>query len=464
MKNNVLKTINHFKIAEEYWLNIFSGEPAEIKMPADFTAPGQYQPGATPVAFGGTLSGKVSTMSSRDHMGAYIILLTAFKIFIFKYTSLNDIIVASPLYNPDNLEYNKFIASRHRIEEGETFKELLMKVKKNVIEGYKHEHFPFDTLSGLLEIDKEVSLFRVAFLFENIHFNTAKKEFIDCLISNYENEITFSVCNTHEELKGELLYNANIFSQESVWRFTRHYLHILQQVLTDVHIKTRDVQWLTKEEKKRLLFDLNDSAAQFPGDKVVHGLFEEQVEKSGDSVALIAGGGNAGENQPLTVDHADIGPPSVPDRERHFTYNQLNEKSNRLAGLLIEKGIGPGAIVALMVERSVELVTGMLAIMKAGGAYLPLDVTDPQTRTRYILADSDVDILLTAKDFSREQDKYSPKNPENTTDSENPMYVIYTSGSTGEPKGVEISHRAAVNFLTSMAHEPGLTEQDVLLA
>jgi amino acid adenylation domain-containing protein len=235
-----------------------------------------------------------------------------------------------------------------------------------------------------------------------------------------------------------------------------HFQTLLQGIVSDPDTGIADLPLLTEVERHQLLVEWNDTKRNYPQNQCIHQLFEQQVELTPDAIALIF------ENQKLT-------------------YRELNERANKVAHYLKTLGVKPEVLVGICMERSLEMVIGILAIAKAGGAYVPLDPTYPKERLAFMLADAQVSVLLVQPHLVQELPPhqaqvvcidsecqefaaYSPENPTSEVTAENLAYVIYTSGSTGKPKGVQISHRAVVNFLMAMRQTPGLTEQDILLS
>jgi amino acid adenylation domain-containing protein len=235
---------------------------------------------------------------------------------------------------------------------------------------------------------------------------------------------------------------------------TGDFQNLLESTVTNRHEGLSETPLLTDAEKHQLLVEWNDTRIDYPDDKCIHELFEDQVEKSPDAIAVVF-------------------------KDQLLTYQELNHRANQLAHYLRSLGIGPEVLVGLCAERSIDMIVGLLGILKAGGAYVPLDLAYPQERLAFMLDDAKVKVLLTQQQFVSslhhpypvclDQDwhtiaTHSTHNPARNLSAHNLAYLIYTSGSTGKPKGVLISHRGVVNFLASTAREPGLTEADVVLA
>ncbi len=261
-----------------------------------------------------------------------------------------------------------------------------------------------------------------------------------------------------QEDGGECLwvYNAEVLDEESVVKMQQGFTTFLQGIVSDPERRLSDLPLLTKAEQYCLLVEWNATQTVYPKQRCIHQLFEAQVERTPDAVAVIF-------------------------EDEQLTYRELNGKANQLAHHLQQHGVGPGVLVGLCVERSLEMVVGLLGILKAGGAYVPLDPTYPPERIAFMLEDAQVPVLVTQQHLLTQLPAHGTKvvcpdtdaallaqqneaNPVSEVTSDDLAYVIYTSGSTGRPKGVQILHRAVVNFLLSMRQQPGLTLQDTFLA
>jgi amino acid adenylation domain-containing protein len=342
--------------------------------------------------------------------------------------------VGAPIYKQEitGKFINTILAIRNKLEREMTFKELLLQVRATFLEATENQNYPIETLLYKLDIEsteEDFPLFDVAVLLKNIH----DKEYIQHIRLN----TIFSFMRTGDSVEGELTYNSSLFTGTSVNGIIRHFDNLMQAALFNLETELGSLEILSGDEKRRILYDFNHTKVDHPLDRTIHDLFEEQVLRQPGATALLFAGGQ-------------------------LTYGELNKRAARLAGLLIRKGVRAESIVAVMVERSFEMIIGMLGILKADGAYLPIDCQHPPERINYMFHDSGVKLLLTQAhlpdrlnntvehivltDENIDADEIDGKSP-NSTGAAHLAYVIYTSGSTGRAKGVGVAHRSIVNTL-----------------
>jgi amino acid adenylation domain-containing protein/non-ribosomal peptide synthase protein (TIGR01720 family) len=412
MKSEIVFPMDEFKKSQGYWLKKLAGDLQELKLFSDFPQTRHYQGVTYKTDFERGIFEPLVQISKGNDISLYIILLTALKIVFYKYSGQQDIIVSSPTYKSNSLEYNKIVLLRNLLEPKITFKELLLRVKETVVAGYKNQYYPVRKIIELLEIEDSALLFKIFVLLENIHDAVGKSE----LLNNYRNDMIVSFQENGGHLGCHVCYNSKLFKEETIARIIKHYFFILKQILSNRNIELEKIELSSPGEKKKILEEFNHTETWYPADKTIHGLFAEQVEKTPDHVALVF-------------------------EDRYMTYGELNKKSGGPASMLKGRGIEPGSIVGLTVNRSIEMVVGMLGILKAGCAYLPIDPGYPQERIDYMLADSSAGILMS------ELSKEFPTHLTHLTHPTHLCYVIYTSGSTGKPKGVAVQHSSIVNTL-----------------
>ena len=400
----------------------------------------------------------------------FMSLLAAFKILLYRYTGQEDIVVGSPIANRNRAEIEGLIGVfvntlvlRTDFSGNPTFEELLYRVRKMTIDAYANQDLPFEKLVEELQVERDVNynpIFQVSFAWQNTP--KVKFELPELTITPFAVEHTRALFDLHLDLtetdsglEGYWEYNTDLFDRSTIERMSKHFQTLLEAIATNPEQQVSQLPLLTPAERHQLLTEWNQTQRDYPQEQYIHQLFEEQVKKTPDAVAIVF-------------------------EDQQLTYRELNCKANRLANYLRSLGVEPEVLVGICVERSLEMVVGLLGILKAGGAYVPLDPHYPKERLCYMLADSDVELLLTQSSLSTSLPEHQAKVVCLDTDwgaiaqhsqndlkekiaQENLAYVIYTSGSTGKPKGVQIRHRSLTNFLNAM-HQIGIKEQDILLS
>ncbi|UCH93176.1 MAG: amino acid adenylation domain-containing protein [Candidatus Aminicenantes bacterium] len=433
----------------EYWLNKLSGELLKSSFPFDMSKKPGHERSMKRLnfAFTGETFSRFMRLSNHSDIRLYIILTAGVMVLIDKYTGNQDIIVGTPIYRQEVESdlINKILALRHQLSNHMTFKELLLQLSKTNSEAVQNINYPIETLPHELNMtfhDNEFPLFDIAVLVENIH----EKSYIDHLNLN----VIFSFLRTGESVEGVLEYNAGLYRQETMERIMAHFINVMQHALFGIDAKISDISILSEEETRQLVFDFNDTRTDYPRDKTIHQLFEEQVKRGPGHTALIG-----------TTYHPIEG---AAGNRPEVTYQELDEKATQLAQVLRDKGMISETIAAVLLDRSIELITAVLAVLKAGGAYLPVDMEYPADRINYLLEDSHTKLLLasgdpgdkvkfagTIIDVGNERlyrgERANPEPLEPLSCADNLAYVIYTSGTTGKPKGVMIEHRAVVNYV-----------------
>ena len=421
---------------------------------------------------------QLQAFSQTENCSLFITLLTALKALLLRYTGQEDIILGSVatshFKNSQSTEPSQLINTvplRTNVSANLTVKELFAKVTQTVREAALYPDYSFEELCEDLGV---TSIFQVMLVPCNLPF-----EFSDTPIEpeniaqiseqNNNCDLKIFVLPTEKSLSLKCEYNSQLFQSASIQRLLGHFQTLLAGLIANPQQNLASLPLLSEVQEQQLLVEWNNTQQEYPQNYCIHQLFEEQVAKTPDAVAVVF-------------------------EEDQFTYQQLNQKANQLAHHLRQLGVKAETLVGIGVERSLEMLIGLLGILKAGGAYVPLDPSYPPERLAYMLEDAEVKIILTqdnlvnyleekviatviqAKEIDQEinllcLDKDWPliaKQPLHNPNPEiavyNLAYVIYTSGSTGKPKGVQLPHQGVVNFLVSMSQQPGLTEQDILLA
>ena len=439
-----------------YWKKQLAGAPEVLNLPTDRPRPPEqsYRGARQSIELTGELTQALKTLSRKEGATLYMILLAAFQIVLHRYTGQDDISVGSPIANRNRIEIESLIGFfvntvvlRTDLSGNPTFRELLRRVRDTALDAYAHQDLPFEKLVEELQPERELSrspLFQVMFTFQNASWRDLELSGLKVSPMWITNEttkfdLTMSVKEEGGRLGLSLQYSTDLFNEPTIARLLDHFETVLTGIVANPDQRIASLPLLTDSEKHRLLVEWNKTERDYPKEKCLHELFEEQAKVTPGSIAVVCEGGE-------------------------LTYGELNERSNRLAHYLRRLGVGPEVLVGICVQRKLEMVIGLLGILKAGGAYVPLDPNYPAERLAYILKDAKAAVLITEQPLIgtvatpgtavicldrdwQQIDKESDKNPDNDAVSENLAYVIYTSGSTGQAKGVAIRHASAVAFL-----------------
>jgi amino acid adenylation domain-containing protein len=455
-----------------YWKRQLAGPPAALGLPTDRPRPAVQSYRGARHAFGlpGPLSEALRGLSRREGATPFMTLLAALQALLGRYTGQADVSVGSPVANRNRAETEGLIGFfvntlvlRTDLSGNPTFRELLGRVRAVALGAYAHQDLPFEQLVGALQPERDLSrspLFQVLFVLQNAPLPALRLGQLTLSPVEVEGgtakfDLTLSLMDTGQGLEGALEYNTDLFDAATVARMAEHFQTLLAGIAADAGQRLADLPLLAEAERRQLLVEWNATAAPFPADACLHELFERQVERGPEAVALVC-------------------------QEEQLSYAELNARANRLAHHLRERGVGPEARVGLCLERGVEMVVAVLAVLKAGGAYVPLDPDYPSRRLGFMLHDAGVAVLLTQQRLlprlpphearvvcldSTTQDwqRCSAANPAPAAMALHPAYVIYTSGSTGQPKGAVNTHRGVCNLLRWMQGAYGLGASDRVL-
>ena len=426
---------------KEYWLNRLAGEPGPVGFQADY-APGPEGriPAEAALELPGELVSKLKKLSNNSDLRLYIALTTGLLALLYKYTGKEDILIGAPIFKQavEGQLINTVLTLRSSVAADMTFRHLLMQVSKALYDANENQNYPIETLLYKLNIpyskEADFPLFDIAVLLENLHV----RKYLERI--HLKMIFSFAWEKQEQRIRGKVEYDGRLFREDSIKRIITHFIGLLEMAFLDMDLELIRLDITPQEEKRQLLYEFNDTAVEYPGDKSLHRLFAEQVERTPDGVAVVG---------------AD--PRVCPNC---LTYRHLNEQSDHVAFMLQEKGVMSDSIVGIMMERSIEMIIGMLGILKAGGAYLPIDVGYPQERIQYMLEDGNVKILIGMEECQKKiivNCKLLIGRPRRGLHHSNQLaYIIYTSGTTGRPKGVMIGHRNAVNTVCWFGGQYGI--------
>ena len=445
-----------------YWRKQLEGAPAVLNLPTDRPRPARqsYRGARQSIDLSLELTQGLKTLSHREGVTLYMTLLAAFQILLHRYTGQDDIVVGSPIANRNRIEIEGLIGFfvntlvlRANFTGNPTFTALLAQVRETALDAYAHQDLPFEKLVEELRPERDLSrspLFQAMFVFQNTPSRDVTLNGLDIRPMRIAGETTkfdlkLSANEEARRLRVGVQYDTNLFNADTIERMLGHFQNLLQGIVSNPHQHIADLSILTKVERQQILFAWNDSKTDYPKDKCIHELFETQVEKTPDAIA-------------------------VTFEDERFSYRELNERANQLAHHLIELGVGTGALVGLCMERSIEMIVGLLAILKAGGAYVPLNPCYPQERLGFMVKDTEVGIILTDEAslpslpsrnsprlicLDRDWQKIAREplgNLRNENTAGGLAYVIHTSGSTGVPKAVPVPHRGIVRLLFGVGY------------
>jgi surfactin family lipopeptide synthetase A len=453
-----------------YWRKRLA-DPPILELPTDRARPPVqgFRGARESLELSSSLSETLKDLSELEGAPLFVTLLAAFQTLLSRYTGQRDILVGSIVPGREGVSAENLIGLfahtvliRTEVETDVTFRELLRHVRDLSQRDCEYQNMPFDRLVGELQMGRELSrnpLFQVLISFTSA-MSAARESWeivnLDVDGGAAKVDLQLQLYDRADGIFARFTYNTDIFDAATISRMAGHFQRLLEGVVANPDQRLSELPLLTQAETHQLLAEWNDTQTNYPKDRPLHHLFESQVERTPEATAVVFG-------------------------NERLTYRELNRRANQLAHYLVSLGVGPDVLVGILVERSLDMVVGLLGILKAGGSYVPLDPAYPSERIAFMLEDSEVAVLLTQRHLLdsipdprarvvvldadwHEIAKKEDKNPVHTGGPENLSYVIYTSGSTGKPKGVQIPHRAVVNFLTSMSHTPGMTEADRLLS
>jgi amino acid adenylation domain-containing protein len=441
-----------------YWKRQLADTPPLLELPTDRPRPAvqSFQGRSSHFYVDSNITQQLRALSQRSGATLFMTLMTAFTILLSRYSNQRDIVIGSPIANRTVAEIETLIGFfvntlvlRTDLSDNPSFLELLKQVRQTALDAYEHQDVPFEKLVEELNPTRDPSyhpLFQVMFVLQNavserVNLPELQVTYLKLEQVTSKFDLTLVVEEEDQQLSCTWEYNSDLFDPTSIERFTQHFCTLLSGIIANPKHPIATVPLMTETERHQLLIEWNNTQTNYPSHLCIHQLFEQQAAQTPHAIA-------------------------VTFKEAQLTYQELNEQANQLAHLLVELGVETETFVAICVERSLEMIIGLLAILKAGGTYIPLDPAYPAERLAFMLEDTQAPVLLTQKQFAEQfasstahivyldaqSDTLKQQSQLNLQSTLSPTpdhlaYVMYTSGSTGKPKGVSVCHRGVVRLV-----------------
>src|ERR1044072_2886747 len=436
-----------------YWREELQGASAVLELPTDRSRPAlqSHRGGTVKVELGEETTEELNKLSRRAGVTLFMQLLAAWYVLLWRYTGQADVVVGTPIANRNRAETEGLIgffvntlALRVKLSGNATYQELLGQVREVCLGAYAHQDVPFEKIVEELQPERELSrtpAFQVMMILQNAPVGDLKLPGLELSQVEGENttakfDLTLTLTEAENGVGGWLEYNADLFDEATVARMAGHYKTLVADILSDPERRIADLALMSEAERRQILERWNDTSREYEA-RCIHELFEEQAERTPAATALMY-------------------------EEEQMSYGELNRRANQLAHTLKGAGVGKEARVGICMDRSREMIVALRAVLKAGGAYLPLDPESPHERLSFMLQDARVAVVLTRGGLTNPLTDYEgavlrldtewdrieaqpTANPVSGATSENLAYVIYTSGSTGRPKGGRGTHRAWIH-------------------
>ncbi|MEH2088568.1 non-ribosomal peptide synthetase [Nostoc sp.] len=450
-----------------YWINKLSGELPETNLMLDYVRPSFPTDRNKSLSFdlSNDLSKAIIKLAKGSYFSTYLILVSALNILLQKYTRNNDVIIGIPIYEESGTGCvnSKVIPLRTQVTRQLSFKDFTFEVKDAIIGAFNNQNYNFNELIKLLELPASPNrcpLFDIVVLLENIH---SKKD-----LNQLNNDITISFSVNGEGIIANIEYKEHLFKDENIKLMIRYYTNGLESIINNLNNRISDILFLKEFDKHQLLKKYNNKTKEYPVDQTINKLFENQVSQTPNKIAVV-------------------------HKSTKLTYEEINIKANQIAGLLRKIGVSKGEFVGIFKARDINFLVAILAVYKAGGAYIPIDSTYPPDRIKYMLSNSEVKFILTdcsllnslsdlveddsqlssiiclddvlnrtklwankteLKIYSKcDFDQLPHDNLEHLNDAVTPAYMLYTSGSTGLSKGAIVRHDGAINHIYAQFDE-----------
>ncbi len=465
------------KLHEGYWLQQFSGETPVLDLPGDKTRPAMktYSGGAVSHFINPEITGGLKKLSQEQGATLFMGLLAATNALLFKYTDQTDIVIGTQIAGREHADlenqigfYLNTLALRAQFSATDSYSALLDHVKTITLGAYEHQVYPFDELVNALPLRRDLSrnaIYDVSLILHNTQLDgeQAAPELGGLQINTYDGgaaptakfDLAFDFTEAEGGLLANIVYNSDIYHHDTAMRMMAHLQQLLVAIVQQPQLPIAALDYVSDEEKQALLHTFNDTQVDYPADKTIAELFEQQVAQTPEAIALVF-------------------------EDNQYTYAQLNEQADRLANYLVtQHQLQPDDCVALLLDRSDELLIAILGVLKAGAAYVPIDPDYPKGRKAFIANDTGAKLLITQSNYLLDIDFFNggiialdvqlpemelPATPlAGRAGPKNLAYIMYTSGSTGNPKGVMVENRSVVRLVKN-TNFIQLTGEEVLLS
>ncbi|RPK07111.1 Malonyl CoA-acyl carrier protein transacylase [Bacillus subtilis] len=461
---------NQLEKQKSYWLSNLSGNLPILEMPLDYKRPlmQQFEGETYEFEIDRNIHQKLKVLSLKHDTTLFMTMLACYNILLSKYSGQEDIIVGSPIAGRPHPDLESIIgvfintlAFRNFPQSTVTTSEFITSVKNQVLDAYENADYPFEELVDKLDLRRDLSrhpLFDTMFILQNmdmgeVEIPDAEIEYYNWEWKNAKYDMSWVAYEEEDSIQISIEYSTSLFTRETIERMSKQFIYIIEQVVEKSDLPLASIELITEMEKNQLIKQFNDTKVDFQIDKPIHQIFEDQVAKNPDEIALLF-------------------------MDKKVTYRELNERANQLARILRSRGIQKEKPVAILLDRSIEMLIAILGVWKAGGLYVPLTPEYPLERMKYMLNDSQAQLLLTQNTFIDVSTQLfvdficldnppiytgNSSNLEIVSSSSDLAYILYTSGSTGLPKGVLIEHRSICNRIFWMINKYNVTKEDTIL-
>ncbi|MCU4825279.1 amino acid adenylation domain-containing protein, partial [Bacillus cereus] len=448
----VLLNSGKYQKEKAYWQKKLSGSFHPSRLPRDFKNTKQVKPTTEEIQFKipDHMFKKIYQITNGSEVGVFLIVATLVNAILYRYSNDEDIVIGIPVFKQKDVGnyINDRLVIRSKLNEDITWKELLTQIQQSVKEANEHQNFPYEEVVKVITDTNFIdnSLYKLLLRFENLHHNV--------IHNMMEQDLIFSFQLTDIQLLSTIQYRSDLYSTETIKRFFQQFIIALEAFCENTNDKISNLDLITEEEKNQLLYEFNKKSEITDYAQTLHQLFQKSVANHSEQIAIVF-------------------------NNEKISFQEINKKANQLARKLQDLGVKQRDYVGIMIDNSIEMIIGILSILKAGAAYVPIDPSYPIGRINFMLNDSDIGVLLSSSLLKQQLNKLDYSNKVVLLDSQNiyvgestdlnlanpdaPAYVIYTSGSTGTPKGVCIDHKSVVQYVNHFIHEFQLNKDDNVL-